>query len=534
MAVLGFEGDNAREKVIVLLTMCFALAMVMLDNTVVNVALPAISEKLGAGVSGLQWIVDGYVLALASLLLTGGIMGDRYGRKKMFLTGLTIFTLASFGCGVSGSTGMLVVFRAIQGIGAALLLPGTLSIITVTFPPQERAKAIGLWAGMSGLALALGPTIGGLMVEHLGWQSIFFLNVPIGIVAFFVATRTVKESVSEEERQLDIPGLILGTGALFSLTYALIEANQKGWSDPLIVSTLVGGAILIVALLYWELHAPHPMMPLKFFRIPAFSAGNTVAFSVSLGMFATFFFLSLYMQLIRGYTPFQAGIRFLPMTLMIVVTAPLAGKYAQQHGSRAPMTYGLLLAGGGLIFLGTQLQVDTSFWVAGAGLHDHGPRDGLGDGADDGGRDELGRSPARRLGLGHVEHEPRGGRCLRDRAPGHHPHDQAQGVPRPDARRAGLDEHAAARDRHRRRSRNPRPLPPHATRPLGRPEGRGHRGVRQRVHGRLPFGAPRRWTRPGGRRPGRVPVHPRPAHRARAGAGRTRSGGRRGVGADRA
>ena len=241
MAVFGFEGDNAREKVIVLLTMCFALAMVMLDNTVVNVALPAISEKLGAGVSGLQWIVDGYVLALASLLLTGGIVGDRYGRKKMFLTGLTIFTLASFGCGVSGSTGMLVVFRAIQGIGAALLLPGTLSIITVTFPPQERAKAIGLWAGMSGLALALGPTIGGLMVEHLGWQSIFFLNVPIGIVAFFVATRTVKESVSEEERQLDIPGLILGTGALFSLTYALIEANQKGWSDPLIVSTLVGG-----------------------------------------------------------------------------------------------------------------------------------------------------------------------------------------------------------------------------------------------------------------------------------------------------
>ncbi len=363
MAVLGFEGDNAREKVIVLLTMCFALAMVMLDNTVVNVALPAISEKLGAGVSGLQWIVDGYVLALASLLLTGGIVGDRYGRKKTFLTGLTIFTLASLGCGVSGSTGMLVVFRAIQGIGAALLLPGTLSIITVTFPPQERAKAIGLWAGVSGLALALGPTLGGLMVEHLGWQSIFFLNVPIGILAFFVATRTVKESVSEEERQLDIPGLILGTGALFSLTYALIEANQKGWSDPLIVSTLVAGVILIVAFLYWELHAPHPMMPLKFFRIPAFSAGNTVAFSVSLGMFATFFFLSLYMQLIRGYTPFQAGIRFLPMTLMIVVTAPLAGKYAQQHGSRAPMTYGLLLAGGGLIFLGTQLQVDTSFWL---------------------------------------------------------------------------------------------------------------------------------------------------------------------------
>jgi EmrB/QacA subfamily drug resistance transporter len=363
VGVFGFEGENAREKVIVLLTMCFALAMVMLDNTVVNVALPNISEELGAGVSGLQWIVDGYVLALASLLLTGGILGDRYGRKKMFLTGLTIFTLASLGCGVSSSTGMLVVFRAIQGIGAALLLPGTLSIITVTFPPHERAKAIGLWAGMSGVALALGPTIGGLMVERLGWQSIFFLNVPIGIIAFFVATRTVGESVSAEERQLDIPGLALGTAALFSLTYALIEANQKGWTDPLIVSTLVGGFVLIGAFLYRELHAPHPMMPLRFFRIPAFSAGNTVAFSVSLGMFATFFFLSLYMQLIRGYTPFQAGVRFLPMTVMIIITAPLAGKYASTHGSRAPMTYGLLLAGGGLLLFGTQLQVDTPYWM---------------------------------------------------------------------------------------------------------------------------------------------------------------------------
>src|SRR5213593_4850326 len=202
--MFGFEGDNAREKVIVLLTMCFALAMAMLDNTVVNVALPSIKNDLGAGFSQLQWIVDGYVLAFASLLLTGGILGDRYGRKKMFLTGLAIFTTASLACGLSQTTGQLISFRFIQGIGGALLMPGTLSIITVTFPPQERAKAIGLWAGMSGLALALGPTVGGLMVEHLGWQSVFFLNVPIGVVAFFTATRTVRESVSEVARKLDI------------------------------------------------------------------------------------------------------------------------------------------------------------------------------------------------------------------------------------------------------------------------------------------------------------------------------------------
>ena len=358
--MLGFEGENAREKVIVLLTMCFALAMAMLDNTVVNVALPTISRDLEAGVSELQWIVDGYVLAFASLLLTGGILGDRYGRKKMFLGGLAIFTFASIACGLSSTTAQLILARGVQGVGAALLMPGTLSIITVTFPPQERARAIGLWAGMSALALALGPTVGGLMVEHLGWESVFFLNAPIGLIAFLVATRTVSESVSAEQRSLDVPGLGLGTSTLFLATYGLIESNERGWSDPTIIGSLVGAAVLLVAFLMWESKSPKAMMPLRFFKIPAFSAGNAVAFSVSLGMFATFFFLSLYMQTIRGYSAFEAGVRFLPMTLMIIVTAPLAGKYAQRHGSRIPMTYGLLLAGSGLLAL-SRLDVGTSY-----------------------------------------------------------------------------------------------------------------------------------------------------------------------------
>ena len=358
--MLGFEGDDAREKVIVLFTMCFALAMAMLDNTVVNVALPKISEELGAGVSGLQLIVDGYVLAFASLLLTGGIAGDRYGRKRMFITGLSIFTFASLLCGLSSSTGQLIAFRALQGAGAALLMPGTLSIITVTFPPHERAKAIGLWAGMSGLALALGPTICGLMIEHLGWESVFFLNVPIGIIAFITATRTVRESTSEETRNLDLVGLVLGSSALFAATYGLIEANQKGWTDPQIVLSLATAGVLLVAFLLYEMRSPRAMMPLVLFRIPAFSAGNTVAFAVSLGMFATFFFLSLYMQLIRGYSPFEAGIRFLPMTVMIVVTAPNAGRYASRHGSRIPMTYGLILAGTGLLTL-SWMSLDTPY-----------------------------------------------------------------------------------------------------------------------------------------------------------------------------
>jgi EmrB/QacA subfamily drug resistance transporter len=349
VGLLSFEGPNAREKAIVLLTMCFALAMVMLDNTVVNVALPTLSRDLEAGVSQLQWIVDGYVLALASLLLTGGILGDRYGRKRMFLTGLAIFTLSSLACGLSQSSQMLIAFRATQGIGAALLLPGTLSILTVTFPPQERARAIGLWAGVSGLALALGPTLGGWLVENIGWQSVFFLNVPIGIIGFLVATSTVRESTSEQVRRIDVPGLVLGTGTLFFVTYGLIEANQFGWSDPRIWGSLVLGAGLLVGLLVAEHQSDHPMMPLPLFQIPAFSAGNLVAFSIALAMFGTFFFLSLYVQLIRGYSAFEAGLSFLPLTLLIIVTAPNAGKYAQRHGSRAPMTFGLLLAGTGLL-----------------------------------------------------------------------------------------------------------------------------------------------------------------------------------------
>jgi EmrB/QacA subfamily drug resistance transporter len=363
VGLLTFEGENAREKAVVLLTMCFALAMVMIDNTVVNVALPTLSRDLEAGVSELQWIVDGYVLALASLLLTGGIVGDRYGRKRTFLAGLAIFTVSSLACGLSASSGQLIGFRALQGIGAALLLPGTLSILTVTFPPHERARAIGLWAGVSGLALALGPTLGGYMVEHLGWESVFFLNVPIGIAGFAVATGTVRESVSEQVRRLDVPGLLLGTGTLFFVTYGLIEANQFGWSDVRIWGSLALGAALLVAFLRWEHVSNHAMMPLTFFRIPAFSAGNLVAFSIALAMFGTFFFLSLYMQLIRGYDAFSAGLRFLPMTLTIIVTAPNAGKYAQRHGSRAPMTYGLVLAGVGLLLFAFLTPTTPYLWM---------------------------------------------------------------------------------------------------------------------------------------------------------------------------
>ena len=340
--------------------MCFALFMAMLDNTVVNVALPTISRELNAGVSGLQWIVDGYVLAFATLLLTGGILGDRYGRRRVFLSGLALFTLSSLLCGLSQSTGQLIAGRALQGVGAALLMPGTLSILTVTFPPEERAKAIGIWSGVSGLALALGPTAGGLFVESVGWESIFFLNVPIGILGLIIGSRVVPESRAPVARQLDLVGLLIGTGGIFALVYGLIEANQLGWTDGRIVGALSVGIVLVAAFVSWEYVTPRAMMPLEFFKIPAFSAGNAVAFAISLGMFGTFFFFSLYMQFVRGYTALEAGVRFLPMTGMVFFVAPQAGRFAQRFGSRWPMTIGPILAGGGLLVL-SRAGIDTSY-----------------------------------------------------------------------------------------------------------------------------------------------------------------------------
>ncbi|HZN14524.1 MAG TPA: MFS transporter [Acidimicrobiales bacterium] len=348
---MPFSEPDKRKKILVLLAMCFALFMAMLDNTVVNVALPTISRELGAGVSGLQWIVDSYVLAFATLLLTGGILGDRYGRKRLFLGGLLGFTLASLLCALSQSTGQLVAARAFQGISAAMVMPGTLSILTVTFPVEERAQAIGIWAGVSGIALALGPTLGGWLVETAGWQSVFFLNVPIGIIGAVVAFRVVSESRSPQARKLDVVGLLLGTGLLTSITYGLIEANQYGWSDPLIIGVLSLGAVLIAAFLLWERTTAEPLLPLALFRIPTFAAGSLVALTISFGMFGTFFFASLYFQVIRGYSAFSAGLHMLPLTAMITIVAPNAGRYAQKYGPRWPLTFGLTTAGTGLILM---------------------------------------------------------------------------------------------------------------------------------------------------------------------------------------
>jgi EmrB/QacA subfamily drug resistance transporter len=336
----------------VLVAMVFGLLMPMLDNLVVNVALPTIQRELGTGVSGLAWIVDAYTLTFASFMLTGGALGDLYGRKRFFLTGLVVFTLGSLMCGLSGSTGQLVAFRALQGLGAAMLLPGSLSIITATFSGKERGAAIGIWAAISGLAIAIGPIVGGYLVEHVSWESIFFVNLPIGVLGILMTWFIVHESRDESRsRRVDPPGLVTGTAGIFFLVYALIEGNAKGWTDGLILGSFALSAVFLIAFFRIESRRPSPMLPLSFFRIPTFSASNVVAASVFFALFGVTFFLTLYLQNIEGYSPVAAGLRLFPFTLMILIFAPLSGRLSDRYGSRWFMTAGTLTAAVGMALL---------------------------------------------------------------------------------------------------------------------------------------------------------------------------------------
>lgn len=353
--------EQRRVKLITLGVMCFSLFMVMLDNTVVNVALPTMQRHFGSGISGLQWIVDGYILLFASLMLTGGTLGDIYGRKRLFTIGLVIFTAGSALCGLAPSLFVLIGGRALQGVGAAALMPGTLSILTNTFPDRrERAQALGIWAGVSGLALALGPMVGGIMVDTLGWQSIFFLNLPIGVLALVLAAWLVPESSNPAGRRLDLPGQLLAIIGLSSLTYALIEANNYGWGSAPIVGLFVVAAISFAAFVVVERRTVSPVLQLHFFRNPTFAGANLVAFLISFGFFAMLFFLTLFWQEVQGYSAAQAGVRSLPLTVAVMASAIVSGRVVGRIGSRVPMTLGMALLGTGILLLLT-VQVSTSY-----------------------------------------------------------------------------------------------------------------------------------------------------------------------------
>ena len=339
----------------------FGLFMIMLDNTVVNVALPSIQRDLHMQLSELEWIVSGYALTFAALMLIGGKLADAYGRRLIFVLGIAIFTLASLACGLASSGDALIGARVAQGVGAAMMNPATLSIIAVTFPPRQRGTAIGLWAGVSALALALGPLVGGLLTEHAGWNWIFFINIPVGVLAIAASFLLIDESRDETHERLDIPGLASSGIGLFALTYGLIEANNYGWGSARIVGSFVIAAVSLTVFVLLERHRRAPMLDLTLFRNRTYVGANLAMLLVALAMFGVFFFVSLYMQNVLGYSAVQAGAAFLPMTVLIILVAPLAGRLSDRHGSRALMAGGMVLLAVQLAYF-SQLPSDATFW----------------------------------------------------------------------------------------------------------------------------------------------------------------------------
>jgi len=341
--------------------MCFALFMVMLDNTVVNVALPSIQRNLHASLSALEWTVNAYTLTFAVMMVTGGRLGDIFGRRRMFMFGVVVFGFASAAIGFAPNDTTLVAFRAVQGIGAAFMMPATLSIITQAFPPHQRGTAIGTWAGVSAMALAIGPVLGGFLTEQVSWRAIFFINPPIAAIALAVTLFAARESRDETvSRAVDFAGIAAITIGLTTLVLALVEGNTWGWGSARVIVLLAVAAIALTSFVPLERRVKAPMVDFAFFRSRSFLGTNLVGFIVSFAMLAQFFFLALYMQNVLHYTPLQTGLRFLPSTLVIIVMGPVAGRLTDRIGPRPLMTGGLLIVAVAL-FIQSRLTVHTGY-----------------------------------------------------------------------------------------------------------------------------------------------------------------------------
>jgi EmrB/QacA subfamily drug resistance transporter len=338
------------------------LFMIMLDNTVVNVALPSIQKDLGMSSSELEWVFNAYALTFGVLLLTGGKLADLFGRRTIFIAGLLIFTGASLWCGLAGSAESLIAARTVQGIGAALMNPATLSIITATFPPRQRGMAIGIWAGVSALALAIGPLVGGLLTQDISWSWIFFVNIPVGIAGVLAARIFIDETKdTSREQRLDLPGLVTSAIGLFALTFGLIETNDHAWGSAPVLTLFAIAIVALAIFVLLELRQRIPMLDLSLFRDPAFSGANTVMFLVGLAMFGIFFYNSLFLQRVLGYGAIKTGATFLPMTVLIILVAPPAGRLSDRIGPRWLMGTGMTLLAGSLLLFGT-LDAASSWW----------------------------------------------------------------------------------------------------------------------------------------------------------------------------
>jgi EmrB/QacA subfamily drug resistance transporter len=339
-----------------------ATFMLLLDITVVNVALPDIQRELGASLSSLQWVVDAYALTLAAFLLTAGSLGDRLGRRRVFSLGFGIFTFASFLCGIAGDPTLLNLARGLQGVGGAGMFATSLALIGQEFHGKDRATAFGVWGATIGGAVAIGPLVGGVITEHLGWEWIFFVNIPIGLVAIFFTERKIANVVSPDAEPIDVPGVVTFSTALFLLIFGLIRGNPEGWGSALILACLGGAALLLAAFIAIEARSDHPMLDLTLFRKPAFNGVSAVAFGLSAGMFAMFLYLTIYMQGVLDFSPLEAGLRFLPLTFLSFIASPIAGSLSHKIPIRILLGVGLGTVGVGLLLM--HGVSPTSEWTA--------------------------------------------------------------------------------------------------------------------------------------------------------------------------
>jgi EmrB/QacA subfamily drug resistance transporter len=334
--------------------------MMALDSLVVTTALSTIRQDLAASIESLEWTVNAYNLTFAVLLLTGAALGDRFGRRRMFSVGLAVFTIASAACALSPTVGVLVVSRALQGVGAAMVLPLSLTLISALFPPQQRGRAMGLYLGITGLATFSGPFIGGVITEGLAWQWIFWLNVPVGLVAIVLTARRVDESFGPDTR-FDLGGVLLVTLGAFGIVWGLVRGNAAGWSSAEVLAALVVGVALVIAFVLWERRTNAPMLPMRFFRLRAFATANPANFAVFASLYGTLFFLAQYFQTALGEGPLGAGLRLMPWTATLMVCAPIAGRLADRYGERTFVVIGLLLQSIAAGWIAVVADTDTAY-----------------------------------------------------------------------------------------------------------------------------------------------------------------------------
>lgn len=368
------EIRTSPTRWLVLAVMSLGIFLILVDNTIVNTALPAISRDLGASTSTLQWVVDSYTLVLAGLLLLGGTIGDRFGRRGWMAVGMSVFGIAAVGAAFSTNAETLIAFRALQGVGAALVMPATLSILTDVFVREERAKAIGIWTGVGGLGIGVGPAIGGYLVDEFSWSAVFLMHVPIVLLALAGLYFLVPNSKDERERKLDVPGGLLATGGLLALGYGIIQGAEAGWASPQIIGAFVAAVALLAAFGVVELRTKEPMLPLQFFRQKDFTGGVLIVGLIFFAMFVTFFFLTQFFQLVQGRSAFEAGLLIVIPATGMMTGAPIAGALVKRVGPRLLVLGAVtLMASGLLLFLRldvdmTTLQIAISLFTFGLGI----------------------------------------------------------------------------------------------------------------------------------------------------------------------